>query len=77
MEWIGEAASLGVGCVLAILIFLMYRIDRKSDEKRAAASERRYIALIEADQETRKDNTAALKELIVVCQYLRNGHGGG
>ena len=70
MEWLSEVASLGVGCVLAIVIFLMYRSDRQS-------SEERLTGLLEADQETRQENTAALRELIVICRNYRNGHGGG
>ncbi|MBM3133059.1 MAG: hypothetical protein FJZ95_08520 [Chloroflexi bacterium] len=67
-EWLAEAAKLGVGCVFGLAVFIIYRIDRK-------ASEDRLTRLIEADQESRENNTSALRELKDVILLLRNGHG--
>ena len=46
----------GVGGLIAVLIFFIYRIDRK-------ASEKRLTKLLEQDQETRQEHTKALTEL--------------
>ena len=68
------AGSLGVGAFLGFLIFLMYRQDRKASEKRHLeawqASEKRLSKLIEQDQESRKEHTKALTELIVLITRL-------
>ena len=68
MEWelIKQAAELGAVFSLAVLIFLMYRRDRKDTESR-------FSGLLEADQHTRAKHTQVLTELIT---YLRkkNGH---
>lgn len=60
-----NAGSLGVGCVLALIIFVMYRIDRK-------ATEDRLTKLLKDDQESRKEHTQALAEL---TSYLRGQNG--
>ena len=57
----------GPVAVLAGIIFWMYRIDRKSNEKRIhdvhEAHSDRLEHLLEKDQESREDNTKALTEL--------------
>ena len=57
----------GPVAVLAGIIFWMYRIDRKSNEKRIhdvhEAHSERLEHLLEKDQESREDNTKALTEL--------------
>lgn len=75
----------GVGGLLAVLIFFMYRIDRKATEKRifynAEETEKRVCAIHEAhsarfehlltqDQATREANTKALTELIALMVRL-------
>ena len=67
MEWelIKQAAELGAVFSLAVLIFLMYRRDRKDTESRLSG-------LLEADQYTRAKHTQVLTELIT---YLRNKNG--
>lgn len=67
MEWemIKQLAELGGLTVLAVIIFLMYRRDRLSTEKRLSA-------LLQADQQTRSQLTKAMTELIV---YLKNKNG--
>lgn len=68
------AGSLGVGAFLGLIIFLMYRHDRKSSESRHLeawrASEERLTRLIEQDQETRTENTKVLTELVVLISRL-------
>ena len=59
------ACSLGVGALLGIVIFLMYRKDRKASEK---VLER----IIDREQDSREKNTAVLSELIT---YLRDKNG--
>jgi len=49
----------GVGAVFGIVIFLMYRQDRKASEKRLSH-------LLEQDQLTRAENTKALTELVTL-----------
>jgi len=57
------ASGLGGGIFLAVIIFLMYRQDRK-------ASEKRLTHLLEQDQETRKENTEVLTELVTLITRL-------
>ena len=61
------AGGLGVGAFLGFLIFIMYRIDRRDSEKRHLEAwmerEKRLSELLEADRETREENTKALTEL--------------
>lgn len=68
MEWtvVKQVLELGGIFALAVMIFLMYRRDRLS-------TERRDKELLKADQETRAKHTQVLTELI---QYLKmkNGH---
>ena len=70
MELLQIAGSLGVGAFLGLIIFLMYRQDRKASEKRHLeawrASEERFSKLIEQDQESRRENTKALTELVTL-----------
>ena len=56
-------ASGGPVAILASIIFVMYRQDRRSSEKRLSN-------LLEKDQETREDNTKALTELNVLLRKL-------
>ena len=57
----------GPVAILALVIFWMYRIDRKASEKRIhdvhEAHSERLEYLLEKDQESREDNTKALTEL--------------
>ena len=79
---IAQFTELGVGCVLAVLIFLVYRIDRRDTEKRihfnALQTEQRFREIIEADRDSRKANTEALIVLKDVINNLNGGykHGG-
>ena len=68
IDLIQIAASIGgVGAVFGIVVFFIYRIDRKASEKRHLeawrASEERLAKLIDQDQKTRQENTKALTEL--------------
>ncbi|KKK90965.1 hypothetical protein LCGC14_2717720 [marine sediment metagenome] len=56
-------AGYGVGGILAVIIFFMYRLDRKS-------SERRLTKLLEKDQESRDENTKATTELTILIRRL-------
>jgi len=59
--------SLGVGGVFGIVVFLMYRRDRKYSESQLRQDrifmEERMNKIIDRDQGTREANTAALTEL--------------
>ncbi len=66
IEILTAASSLGVGAFLGTLIFIMYRQDRKSSEKRLTK-------LLEEDQETRREHTEAITELTTLVRRL-NGH---
>ena len=65
-ELLKEVISLGVGCVLALVIFIMYRQDKK-------ATEARLTGLLEKDQKTREDNTKVLAELYTLVSRM-NGN---
>lgn len=59
--------SLGVGGALAVIIFIMYRRDRKASEDQLRQDrifmEDRLNNIINRDQDTREANTKALTEL--------------
>jgi len=72
------ASSLGVGAFLGLIIFLMYRQDRKDSfrvyrEDRSASEERLTNLLHEAKQ-TRQDNTRALQELTTLISRMNGKH---
>jgi len=64
----------GPVAILALIIFIMYRIDRKGSETRIhdvhKAHSSRLEILLEKDQESREDNTKALTELIVALKSM-------
>ena len=66
LEFIQAIGSLGVGAFLGTLVFVMYRIDRKSSEDKLQD-------IILADQKTREENTKALTELITLLKKM-NGN---
>ena len=63
LSLIEAMASLGVGAVFGLVVFLIYRIDRR-------ASEKRLTGLLEQDQETRQKNTEAITELTTLVNRL-------
>lgn len=93
MDDITPFLELGVGGVLAVIIFLMYRIDRKDSQETCRRDhldfESRLTAIIEADRESREQQTdATMKNTIAIekqsmiidglgdlVKSLRNGHG--
>lgn len=70
------AGSLGVGAFLGVIIFIMYRSDRKASECKLREDrvfmEDRLTSILKEDQESRRENTKALTEL---TQYLRQSNG--
>ena len=64
----------GVGGLIAVLIFLIYRIDRKATEKMWRESKKftedRLTGLLEKDQETRSEHTKALTELTTLLTRM-------
>ena len=66
--------SLGVGGALAVVIFLMYRRDRESSERRIREDrifmEDRLSIIIKEDQVSRRDNTTALIGLTTVLDKM-------
>jgi len=68
------AGSLGVGCLLAVIIFLMYRRDRKCSEDQLRQDrmfmEDRMDKIINRDQESREKHTRALEELTTTLQRM-------
>jgi len=66
--------SLGVGGVFGLVVFLMYRRDRKSSEQQLRQDrvfmEDRMNKIIDRDQATREANTHALTELTTVLHRL-------
>lgn len=67
VEILQIAGSLGVGAFLGTLIFIMYRLDRKSSEKRLTH-------LLEQDQETRQEHTKTLTELNTLLKSMNGKH---
>ena len=73
-ELLQVGGSLGVGAFLGLIIFLMYRRDRKSSEDRLREDrkymEDRLTKIIEADQESRHKHTEALTELTILLRKM-------
>lgn len=67
-------SSLGVGALLGLVIFWMYRQDRKATEKMWRESKKftedRLTDLIAKDQESRQENTKVLSELRILIERL-------
>lgn len=74
-------AGLGVGGIVAVVIFIIYRLDRKAYECQLVADhkaaenqlradrifmEDRLTKMLEQDQKTREENTRAVTELTTV-----------
>jgi len=74
IDLINLVSSLGVGALLALIIFFMYRWDRKATEKMWRESKKftedRLTDLIEKDQESRQENTRVLSELRILIERL-------
>ena len=70
--WLNDILNLGTGGALALMMFFIYRRDRKD-------SEARLIKLLEKDQESREEHTKTFQRLVDrledVCRLARNGHG--
>jgi len=67
-------AAGGSTAVLALIIFLMYRRDRKSSEDKLRQDrmfmEDRLTNILEKDQESREKNTSALTELTILLKSM-------
>ncbi len=62
-EILGTVLSLGVGGVLSIIIFFMYRSDRKSTEDRWEKLAFELVKCRKDESRTRRKHTEALTEL--------------
>ena len=66
--------SLGVGALLGVIIFLMYRHDRNATEKMWRESKKftedRLDEIIQRDQESREANTKTLAELYILLTRM-------
>ena len=69
ISWVSSLASLGVGGVLAIIIFLCYRQDRNK-------SEERLTKILKEDHKSRESSTEAITELTILIKRL-NGKLSG
>jgi len=58
--------GMGVGGVLGLIMFCVYRIDKNT-------TERRLTGLLEHDINSREENTKALTELITLITRINNG----
>jgi len=63
IELIKAMASLGIGAVFGLIIFWIYRIDRKNSEERLSK-------LLKDEQKTREENTKVLSELVTLITRL-------
>ena len=63
IELIKAMASLGIGAVFGLIIFWIYRIDRKNSEERLSK-------LLKDEQKTREENTKVLSELVTLIPRL-------
>ena len=69
-EFIKAVASLGVGAVFGLVVFFVYRTDRKDTEKRMAALLQQDMELRKEENETRKENTGVLSSLKTLIERL-------
>lgn len=69
-------ASLGVGGVLALLMFWFYRHDRKSSEDRLKSSEDRFAELAKEFRQIVQENTAASVRLADVIDRMLEARPG-
>lgn len=72
-------ASLGgVGAVFGVIVFFLYRYDRKGSENRLREDrkfmEDRLTKILEDEQESREENTKVLTELTILLKAM-NGRG--
>ena len=74
---INTLASLGVGCVLGAMIFLMYRRDRRDTEQRWREMCKDLITVRQKETDSRDKNTAALTELNVLIRRLNGKAASG
>ena len=78
MEWtlLEVLSNLGIGAVFGLVMFYIYRLDRKDSERRLREdkkeSEARLTSLLETDQQSRHENTKALTELTMLISRLIN-----
>ena len=70
LEFIKAVASLGVGAVFGLVVFFVYRTDRKETEKRMAALLQQDLELRKEENETRKENTGVLSSLKTLIERL-------
>ena len=63
IDLIQLVGSLGVGAVFGLIVFLIYRQEKRATEKRLTK-------LLEEDQESRQANTEALTELSTLVKRL-------
>jgi len=74
IDLIQIVSSLGVGALLGLVIFWMYRQDRKASEDRLREDRRfmedRLTSLLNNYYEAFENNTKALTELIVLLSRL-------
>ncbi len=72
------AASFGGGIFLAVIIFIMYRSDRKSSEGKLREDrkfmEDRLTKILEEDLKSREENTKVLSELRILIERLNGRH---
>lgn len=67
IEILTTLSSLGIGAIFGIVVFLIYRQEKKATEDRLGK-------LLEKEQETRERHTAVLTELVTLLKKI-NGHG--
>lgn len=74
IDLINLVGSLGVGAMLAMMMFFVYRYDSKQS-MRLIREDRRYMEdrlthMIEEEQETSQEHTKALTELTTVLRTM-------
>lgn len=72
---LSSVLSLGVGGVLGIVIFLMYRIDRKNTEERWQNITHDLVKARKEETESREKNTKVLTELIILVERVNGKRG--
>jgi len=70
LDFIKAVASLGVGAVFGLVVFFVYRTDRKDTEKRMGALLQQDMELRKEENETRKENTGVLSSLKTLIERL-------
>ncbi len=72
ITWVKDIANMGVGLILGLVMFSVYRIDSTANNKRMSELIEQNNKVIEHDSDSRDSNTKILSELTILLRDLHN-----